>query len=95
LIRRDLNIVEKAVLVIRKQLFRIIEAKGRGIQKISDDYRAFGTDLPRYEIFGNGIRVHFKALKSALIEQSLVPKDQIDTLDDTLNDKVRSYNPKR
>jgi ATP-dependent DNA helicase RecG len=65
-----------------------IEAWGRGIQKICDECRALGADLPRYEILGNGMRIHFKALKSALIEQPIVPKDQSDTLADTLGDTL-------
>ena len=44
-----------------------IENWGRGIEKICDACRELGADLPRYEIVGNGMRVHFAALKSALI----------------------------
>ena len=53
-----------------------IETWGRGIQKICDECRALGTDLPRYDVLGNGIRLHFKALKSALIDQPKAPKHQ-------------------
>ena len=55
------------------------------------------TTLPRYEILGTGIRVYFPALKSALIDQPKVPKDQPDTLGDTLADSIISLikdNPK-
>ena len=54
-----------------------IEAWECGIQKICDECKALGAELPRYEIIGNGIRVHFKALKSALIESSKAPKRHI------------------
>jgi len=53
-----------------------IETWGRGIQKICDECRALGTDLPKYDVLGNGIRLHFKALKSALIDQPKAPKHQ-------------------
>jgi ATP-dependent DNA helicase RecG len=65
-----------------------IEAWGRGIQKICDECQALGADLPRYKILGNGMRIHFKAFQSALIDHPIVPKDQSDTLGDTLADKV-------
>lgn len=52
-----------------------IETWGRGIQKICDECRALGTDLPRYDVLGNGIRLHFKALKSALIDQPKAPRN--------------------
>ena len=44
-----------------------IENWGRGIEKICDACKELGADLPRYEIVGNGLRIHFSALKSALI----------------------------
>ncbi len=34
------------------------------------------------------MRINFRALESALIDQPKVPKDQNDTLDDTLADKL-------
>lgn len=52
-----------------------IETWGRGIQKICDECRALGTDLPRYDVLGTGIRLHFKALKSALIDQPKAPRN--------------------
>ena len=33
------------------------------------------ADNPRYELIGNGLRVHFAALKSALVEDSEIEKD--------------------
>ena len=65
-----------------------IEHWGRGIQKICDACRELGAELPRYELIGRGLRVHFKALESALIDDPKVPKDQSDTLDDTLDDTL-------
>jgi ATP-dependent DNA helicase RecG len=65
-----------------------IESWGRGIQKICDECSAIGADLPKYEVLGNGIRLHFNALQSALIDQPKAPKYQGDTLDDTLGDTL-------
>ena len=65
-----------------------IESWGRGIQKICDECIARGAVLPRYEVLGNGIRLHFNALQSALIDQTKDPKYQRDTLADTLADKI-------
>ncbi len=53
-----------------------IETWGQGIQKICDECIALGTELPRYEILGTGIRVYFPALKSALIDWSKTPNRQ-------------------
>lgn len=65
-----------------------IENWGQGIQKICDECQGIGAELPVYELVGTTLRIHFKALESALIDQPKVPKDQVDTLDDTLEDKV-------
>lgn len=46
-----------------------IENWGRGVEKICDACKELGAELPRYEILGNGVRVFFKALKSALIDE--------------------------
>lgn len=48
------------------------------------------AELLQYEVLGNGIRLHFKALQSALIDQSKAPKEQFDTLSDTLADRMIS-----
>lgn len=50
-----------------------VEHWGRGIQKICDACEELGTELPVYELLGNGLRVHFKALQSALINQPKAP----------------------
>ena len=65
-----------------------IEHWGRGIEKICEACRELGAKPPVYELRGNGLRVHFSALQSALIDQPKVPKDQSDTLDDTLADRI-------
>ena len=57
---------------------------GRGIQKICDACKELGAELPRYELIGRGLRVHFKALESVLIDNPKVPKDQNDTLADKI-----------
>ena len=53
-----------------------IEHWGRGIQKICDACRELGAELPVYELVGNGLRVHFKALESALIDEPKTPNRQ-------------------
>lgn len=50
-----------------------IETWGQGIQKICDECKALGAELPKYEIIGTGLRVYFPALKSALIDQPKPP----------------------
>ena len=53
-----------------------IEHWGRGIQKICDACKELGAELPVYELVGNGLRVHFKALESALIDEPKTPNRQ-------------------
>ena len=53
-----------------------IEHWGRGIQKICDACRELGAELTVYELVGNGLRVHFKALESALIDEPKTPNRQ-------------------
>ena len=53
-----------------------IEHWGRGIQKICDACKELGAELPRYELIGRGLRVHFKALESALIDPPKAPNRQ-------------------
>ena len=52
-----------------------IENWGRGIEKICDACKELGSELPVYEVRGNTIRVHFKALKEALVDSGAA-KDQ-------------------
>ena len=65
-----------------------IENWGQGIQKICDECKGIGAELPVYELTGTTLRIRFKALESALIDQPKVPKDQPDTLGDTLADSI-------
>ena len=58
-----------------------IEHWGREIQKSCDACKDLGVELLEYELIGNGLRVHFKALESALIDELKVPKDHNGPLD--------------
>ena len=51
-----------------------IEHWGRGIEKICNACKEAGAELPRYEVLGNGIRVFFKALEEARIEDKAISK---------------------
>ncbi len=66
----------------------LIENWGQGIQKICDECQSIGAELPVYELTGTTLRIKFKALESALIDQPQVPKDHYDTLDDTLANRI-------
>ena len=86
-----------------------IEHWGRGIKKICDACREIGAELPVYELVGNSLRVHFKALKSAIIDGTLGQSGTLDgtlgqsgtldgTLDGTLGNKIIAFlrqNPNR
>lgn len=65
-----------------------IETWGRGVQKIWDACKELGVEMPKYELLGTGLRICFKALKSAIIDESKVPKNHSGTLDGTLEEKV-------
>lgn len=69
-----------------------IENWGQGIQKICDECQGIGAELPVYELVGTTLRIHFRALESALIDQSKVPKGQNESLgepkEDLLIDKI-------
>ena len=52
-----------------------IEHWGRGIEKICDSCKEYGCELPRYELLGNTLRVHFKALPSAIIKEKSAQKN--------------------
>lgn len=53
-----------------------IENWGQGIQKICDECREIGAELPVYELMGTTLRIYFQALESALIDQPKTPKRQ-------------------
>lgn len=57
-----------------------IENWGQGIQKICDECREIGAELPVYELIGTTLRIRFQALESALIDQPKVPKGQNEPL---------------
>ena len=65
-----------------------IERWGRGIETICDACRELGTELPVYELRGNGLRVRFTALQSALVEQGKEPMPQSDKQDGALDDAL-------
>ena len=46
---------------------------GTRYRKICEACKELGADLPFYELRGNGLRIHFKALKSALVAHSKSP----------------------
>ena len=54
-----------------------IERWGRGIETICDACRELGAEMPVYELRGNGLRVRFAALQSALVDN--IQKGQHDT----------------
>lgn len=65
-----------------------IERWGRGIEKICDACKELGADLPIYELRGNGLRVHFAALQSALIKDSKALKHQSTNADGALEEAM-------
>lgn len=44
------------------------ENRGQGIQKICDECKGIGAELPIYELTGTTLRIRFKALESALLK---------------------------
>ena len=50
-----------------------IENWGQGIQKICKECKDIGADLPEYELVVTTLRIRFKALSSALIDQPKAP----------------------
>ena len=65
-----------------------IETWGRGVQKICDECRTLGAELPKYEVLGNSIRLYFKALQSALIDPPKAPKHQSPPIDGALESEI-------
>lgn len=70
-----------------------IEQWGRGIRKICDACRELGVELPVYEIRGSSLRVHFKALESALIDQEAPKSDQERDQEGGRRDQVHDHVP--
>ena len=78
-----------------------IENWGQGIQKICNECQKIGAELPSYELIGTTLRISFKALERALIDQ---PGDNSDVLknktsnktsDKTSNEVFLYYNSKQ
>lgn len=44
------------------------ENRGQGIQKICDECKGIGAELPIYELTGTTLRIRFKALESTLFK---------------------------
>ncbi len=68
-----------------------IEHWGRGIEKICKACDELGATRPEYELLGNGLRVRFPALQSALLNVQSTQKHQSTderALEETLADKV-------
>ena len=65
-----------------------IENWGQGIQKICDECKGIGAELPVYELTGTTLRIRFKALESALIDQPKAPKHQNTDKHGALDDAI-------
>lgn len=65
-----------------------IENWGQGIQKICDECREIGAEVPVYELIGTTLRIHFRALESALIDQPKMPNRQGGGIDGGLAEKI-------
>lgn len=65
-----------------------IENWGQGVQKICDECRGIGADLPKYKLTGTTLQIWFKALESALIETSKTPNRHDGGIDGDLADKI-------
>lgn len=65
-----------------------IENWGQGIQKICDECREIGAEIPVYELIGTTLRIHFRALESALIDQPKTPNRQGGGIDGGLAEKI-------
>jgi len=65
-----------------------IENWGQGIQKICDECREIGAEIPDYDLIGTTLRIHFRALESALIDQPKTPNRQGGGIDGGLAEKI-------
>ncbi len=65
-----------------------IENWGQGIQKICDECKEIGAEIPVYELIGTTLRIHFRALESALIDQPKTPNRQGGGIDGGLAEKI-------
>ena len=62
-----------------------IENWGQGIQKICNECQKIGAELPSYELIGTTLRISFKALERALIDQ---PGDNSDVIKNKTSNKT-------
>lgn len=71
-----------------------IENWGQGIQKICEECRELGAELPVYDLTGTILRIQFMALQRALIDDSKAPKRHNDVwsgaLDDALAERIKT-----
>ena len=67
-----------------------IESWGRGIQKICDACRNLGADEPEYIVHGEDIMVKFRALQSAIVSDSKVPKHHNEALGEALDEALKN-----
>lgn len=66
----------------------LLKTGDKGIQKICDECREMGAEIPVYELIGTTLRIHFRALKSALIDQPKTPNRQSGGIDGGLAEKI-------
>ena len=66
-----------------------IEAWGRGIEKICEACRRYGTPDPEYKVLGDDLTVKFTALAMPKTSDSKTPKHQADVLGDKIIDELR------
>ncbi len=66
-----------------------IESWGRGIEKICDACKTLGTENPEYVISGSDIMIVFKALQSAIVDESNMPNGSLNgSLDGSLETRL-------
>lgn len=68
-----------------------IESWGRGIQKIRDACKNFGTDDPEYMVHGEDIMVKFNALQSTKVTEIKTPNRHDDGLNVGLENKTLEF----
>lgn len=68
-----------------------IESWGRGIQKICEACKNLGVEEPEYIVHGEDIMVKFKALQSAKVPETKIPKLQNEALDGALEKNIDAF----
>ena len=64
---------------------------GRGIRKIIEACRAIGAPDPESTVLGDDLTVKFTAVERSKASDSQNPKDQAETLDDTLAERILRF----